>query len=190
MDKRKTFKIIIAVLVTLIIIGLFCILFFNKREGTELNGITEEYTPAEEITEEQIRQTIVTLYYNQKETNTLMPEARLIDVKLLAENPYETLLNLLISGPKNDKLESCIPEGTVLKSAELRNDVVYLDLSKEFVENHVGGEDKEKQTIDAIVNTLTELNEVKSVRILIEGEENLAFKDEIINFKDNIIRNY
>ena len=190
MDKRKIFKIIMVILITLILIGIIVFIIFGKKEKTEENSITEEYTPAQEITGEQMRQTIVTLYYNQKETNTLMPEARLIDVKLLAENPYVTLINLLISEPKNDKLESCIPEGTVLISAELKNDIVFLNFSNELILNHIGGESKEKQTIDAIVNTLTELNEVNSVRILINGEEDLSFQDNLVNFKENFQRNY
>ena len=191
MDKRKIFKIIAIILILSIVIGIVVFLFLNRNiKQKDDSIIKEEYTPLEEITNEQIRQTIVTLYFNQKETNTLMPEARLIDAKLLAENPYVTLINLLMSEPKNDKLESCIPEGTVLINAEVKNDVVILNFSNEFIANHIGGEEKEKQTIDAIVNTLTELNEVNYVRILINGEENLSFQDNIINFQDNFIRNY
>lgn len=189
MEKKKMFKIVFISFIILILIGIIVILFLNKKEKEEENVITEEYTPAEEITDEQVRQTIITLYYKQKETNTLMPEARLIDVKLLAENPYLTLINLLIAEPKSDKLESCIATGTTVKSAQIKNDVVYVDFSSEFIENHPGGEEQEKQTIDAIVNTLTELNEVKAVRILINGEENLGFHDNGINFEENFIRN-
>ncbi len=192
MDRKKLFKIICIILIVLILIGIGTVLLLkrsgkNKKEDKDM--YIEEYTPKEEITNEQIRQTIVTLYFNQKETNTLMPEARLIDAKLLTENPYVTLINLLISEPKNDKLESCIPEGTTVIGAELKNDVVYLNLSNEFISKHIGGEGKERQTIDAIVNTLTELNEVNAVRILIDGEENLCFQDNIINFAENFKKN-
>ena len=44
--------------------------------------------------------------------------------------------------------------------------------------------------IYAIVNTLTELNEVSGVKILINGEQNLGFNDNKINFKDIFGRNY
>ena len=189
MDRKKLFRIVIITLAILLLIGILIYVFFNQSNEDQNNDIIREYTPSEEITGEQMRQTIVTLYYNQKETNTLMPEARLIDAKLLTQNPYKTLIDLLISQPKNDKLETCIPKDTRINKVEIKNDIVYVDFSNEFVTNHVGGEEKEKQTIDAIVNTVTELNEVKYVRILIEGEENLAFQDNLINFKENFKRN-
>ncbi len=71
-----------------------------------------EYQPEEEISNEQMRQTIVSLYYKNKETGELMPEGRIIDSKKLLGNPYKKLVELLIEQPKNDKLESAIPNET------------------------------------------------------------------------------
>lgn len=68
-----------------------------------------EYTPEEEIDVAGLRQTVVSLYFNQKDTNTLIPEARRVDVKDLTKNPYEMLTKLLIDGPKNEGLEKVIP---------------------------------------------------------------------------------
>ncbi|MFU2362245.1 MAG: GerMN domain-containing protein, partial [Clostridiales bacterium] len=39
------------------------------------------------------------------------------------------------------------------------------------------------------VNTLTELNEVNGVKILINGQENKEFKGGKFNFKDTFTRN-
>lgn len=181
------------ILIILLIIGIIAIggyLIFNKIQNkNEENQIEiKDYTPQEEISEEELRKTIISLYFNNKETNTLMPEARLIDVKILAKNPYEEIVNLLIKGPKSEKLEKVIPEGTILNEAEIIGNVVYLDFSKEFIENHKGGSEEESKTIYSIVNTLLELNEVKSVRILINGEENKSFKDGAINFNNNFVK--
>lgn len=60
------------------------------------------------MTEEQERQTMIALYYTNIETNTLTPEARVIDAKSLLENPYKTLVTYLIETPKNEKLKSSI----------------------------------------------------------------------------------
>ena len=186
MKKDNKIKgIVIVAIVLLIMIGIIIFLFWGKEEEVEF---IEEYTPQQEISQEQERQTIVSIYYNNKETNTLMPEARLIDVKELAKNPYVVLLNLAIQKPKSDKLESAIPEGTQVISVEVKQDIAYVNLSSEFIENHQGGAEKEAESVYAIVNTLTELNEVNSIRILIEGEENKAFTDNIINFKENFVR--
>ena len=72
--------------------------------------------------------------------------------------------------------------------AELKNDIVYLDLSKEFVDNHVGGEKEESTTIYSIVNTLTELTEVNGVKILIDGKEDGEFKDGKIKFTNPFVK--
>lgn len=181
--KKKLWLILI--LAFLIIIGVIVFIFCNRDEEV---AIIEEYTPQEEISDEQQRQTIVSIYYNNKQTNTLMPEARLIDVKALNDNPYTVLINLAINEPKNDKLESAIPEGTNLISVEVKKEVAYVNLSEEFINNNKGGAEAEAKSVYAIVNTLTELNEVNSVRILIAGEENREFNDGAINFKDNFVR--
>lgn len=187
MNKKKIITIILLVL-GIVIIGGYLIYSNTQNKEDENNVQINDYTPQEEITEEQLRKTIVSLYFNNKETNTLMPEARLIDVKLLAENPYEELVNLLIEGPKSDKLEKVIPEETKLNNAKIIGNVVCLDFSKEFIENHIGGAEEESKTIYSIVNTLIELNEVDSVKILIDGEENKSFKDNAINFNDNFVK--
>lgn len=116
-----------------------------------------------------------------------MPEGRLIDVKELVNEPYRKLMELLMQGPQNTGLTKTIPDGTRVNKAEVKGDTLYLDLSKEFVENHEGGETKESATIYSIVNTMTNLTEVNSVKILIEGEENKAFKDEKIKFDDPFV---
>lgn len=181
--NKKVF-IIIAIILIVCIIGLGAyLLICNNREPQE-----NEIQPEEEISDEQMRQTIVTLYFQNKETKELMPEGRMIDSKELLSDPYTTLLELLIEGPKSEKLQSVIPNGTRVVKTELKGDMVYVDLSKEFIDNHEGGQEAENITVYAIVSTLTELNEVNSVKILINGRENQAFKDNKINFKDAFVR--
>ena len=178
--NRKTLIIIIVLVIAIAITGI--LLWSNRSKNTEENVIQ----PQEEITDEQMRTALVTLYYINKETKELTPEGKMIDVKKLLTDPYETLINLLIEQPKNEKLQSAIPNGTKVLGAELKGDVVYLDLSNEFIENNSV---EEKTIINAIVNTLTELNEVNGVKILINGQENKEFKGGKVNFKDTFTRN-
>ncbi len=181
--NRKVFLTIIAILV-IGIVGVTIYLLTNK--GTDVSQ--NEIQPQEEVGSDTMRQTIVTLYYQNKETKELMPEGRMVDSKTLLTDPYATLMGLLLEGPKNEKLQTVIPEGTRVVKAELKGDTVYLDLSKEFIDNHKGGQEAENMTIYAIVNTLTQLNEVNSVKILINGREDQAFKDNKINFKNAFVR--
>lgn len=180
--NRKVKAILIILLILIIGIGVWW--YLNSQKEQEVT----EYKPEEEISDEQLRQTIVSLYFINKDTNELMPEGRLIDVKLLLDEPYTTLMQLLIDGPKNEKLERTMPEGTKINKMELKKDVLYVDLSKEFIENHQGGEENESKTIYSIVNTMTGLTEVNGIKILIDGEENKEFKDKKINFKEIFVK--
>ena len=177
-------KIIIAIIVVILLGGgVWYFLFYNKNAETEVN----EIIPEEEISEEQMRQTIVSLYFYNENTKSLVPEGRLIDVKELVEKPYDKLMELLMQGPNNTELSKTIPEGTKVNKIELKGDTLYIDFSKEFVDNHEGGEEKEKATIYSIVNTMTNLTEVNSIKILIDGEENKAFNDNKIKFDDPFV---
>jgi germination protein M len=176
--------IFIFIIVIAIIVIIMCIIK-NKNK----NEINEEYEPQEEISTEQERNTMISLYFVNKTTRRIEPEARLIDVKDLISNPYTILVNLLIAEPKNENLESAIPEGTILLGAELEGDTLILNFSEEFVNNHQGGEEEEEKTIESLVNTLTALKEVNSIKILINGEENRSFNDEKINFTQKFIIN-
>lgn len=182
MNKKIFITVIVILILAIIGIGVY-LLLQNNSEPTQ-----NEIKPEEEISDEQMRQTIVTLYYQNKETKELMPEGRMIDVKTLLTEPYTTLISLLIETPKNEKLKSSLPEGTRILKAELKGDIVYVDLSKEFIDNHPGGMEEENATIYAIVNTLTELNEVNGIKILINGKEDQGFKDGKVNFKNAFVR--
>ena len=175
MNKKKLIVIIIISIILFFLIGYYYI-FKHKN--------IEDILPEEEISEEQYRKTMVTLYYKNKNSNDLMPEVRLIDVKLLINEPYTSLINMLMEEPKNENLEKTIPKDTKINKIELISDILFIDFSKEFIENHPGGIDEEKNTIYSIVNTVTELTEVNGVKILIENEENKAFKDNNINFNE------
>ena len=177
MNKKVVIAVIIVVLL-LLILGVWYFLFYHKNNEAEVN----EIIPEEEISEEQMRQTIVSLYFYNETTQSLVPEGRLIDAKELLEEPYVKLMELLIEGPQNNSLTGTIPEGTRVNKAERKGDILYLDLSKEFIENHSGGETQESSTIYSIVNTMTNLTEVNAVKILIDGEENKAFNDNLIKF--------
>lgn len=178
-------KIILSIIIVLILVGvgIWYFFFYNQNTQSEENQII----PEEEISEDQMRQTIVSLYFYNNDTKSLVSEGRLIDVKELLENPYKRLMELLIEGPQNTNLSKTIPDGTKVNKAEIKGDILYLDLSKEFIENHAGGEEAESATIYSIVNAMTNLTEVNAVKILIDGEENKSFKDNKIKFDDPFV---
>ena len=180
-------RIIIILVFIILIIGIITgVYFIVKNKNTEKE--MTEYTPQEEISEEQMRQTMVSLYF--KNDNGLIPEARLIDVKELINNPYEKILNMLIQGPKNETLKKTIPEGTKINKIEKEGENLIIDFSSEFIEKHIGGELEEKLTIQSIVKTVTELTEINGIKIKINGEDNKEFKDGKIKFNKIFNRDF
>lgn len=180
---NKKIILIIIILAILIGVGVWYFFYFSENNEQQVN----EIIPEEEISEEQMRQTIVSLYFYNESAKSLASEGRLIDAKELVEDPYRKLMELLIEGPQNTSLSKTIPDGTRVNKAELKGETLYLDLSKEFIENHQGGEEQESITIYSIVNTMTNLTEVNAVKILIDGKENQAFKDNKIKFDDPFV---
>lgn len=182
-NKRFKMFIGIVIIVALVIIAGFYI--FQKLNNT---SYFEEYTPEQEISDEQFRSTNVKLFFKEADSNNLKVESRNIDAKDLISNPYLTLVNLLIQGPTGAGLQATIPEGTTVNNANLSGDMLVLDLSESFINNHPGSAEAESATIYSIVNTLTELTEVNSVKFLINGQENCAFSDNMINFSNPFVR--
>lgn len=175
MHNKKITIIFSGLLIIILLVGFFAIKYVkNKKERENIN---DEYTPQEEISEEQLRQTIVSLYFKSKETKELVPEARLIDIKEIINDPCDKLVELLIEGPKNEKEERIIPENTKLNKSYMDDDCVVLDFSNELL-NYNKTEEKGKETlINSLVNTLTQLTEVNKVKILIDGTENEEFNE-------------
>lgn len=178
-------KIILIIIIIALVVAV--ILYIVKSQTKD--KVYEEYEPEEEISEEQERQTMVSLYFINKTTGKVEPEARLVDVKALIADPYTVIVNMLIDGPKNENHEKAIPEGTMLIGANMEGDILKLNFSSEFIDNHKGGKEEEEKTIESIVNTVTELTEVNAVKILINGEENQKFKDGEVELSQNFIRN-
>lgn len=181
--KRKRIIIIVSVVIVAVVVCIF--IYLNKKK---YNASINEIEPEEEISLSQERKTMVSLYFKNKTTNNIEPEGRLVDVKDLVDNPYVTILNLLITGAQNEALEKTIPEGTIVNSAKIEGDILKIDLSQEFIDNQTEGEEQEMYTIKSIVNSLTELSEVNSVKILINGEENKEYKDGKVTFTKEFYR--
>lgn len=122
----------------------------------------------------------VKLYFANSDYTKLLEERRTIEV-----NPNEPIekyvVEQLISGPKEENHYSTIPTETKIRSinTEKSDSMCYVDLSSEFVSRHIGGEKQELMTIYSIVNSLTNLETIKKVQFLIEGEKQNEFKGNV-----------
>lgn len=174
MDKFKI-RIIFGVLIIIIGVGGFFVVK-NVKENNVLYEIGEEYTPEAELSEEQDKQTIVSLFFIDKQSNKLTPEARIVDAKELITMPCERLMELLIDGPKNEKLDKVIPKGTKILKTFTEKDCLTIDFTKDFLNYDMEKENAKDNLINSIINTMTQLTEINEVKFLIEGQENEQFK--------------
>lgn len=167
MKKKKKIIIAIITLILIIIIGIF---IYNNISIENTGEEYQDYTPQEEISEEQMRQTKVILYFVNSETGELETETKIVDVNLLINEPYKEIMNWLMKGPQSSNLNAIIPEGTVMHDIKIEKSCAIINLSNEFL-NYKTEENKFK-IINSIVNTLTNLKEINSVKFLINGETN------------------
>lgn len=174
MKNKKVLILFIISVILIVVIGYFAIKFVKQKKNNEIQN---EYIPQEEISEEQSRETIVSLYFSDKETGLLKPEARLVNVKELMKEPYKTLIELLVEGPKNDKLKVVIPENTKLLNATLDKECLTLDFSSEILNYNKDDNMLKNNLVYSIVNTVTELNEVNKVKFLVDGQASNEFEE-------------
>ncbi len=167
--------IILGIVILIVIIGTVIVINVD---------VETEYIPESEIEEVELRKTIVSLYFREKETGEIVKETRLIDSKELLKNPYEKLINMLQDGPQNSNFESILPENVSIIETKYESGCVTINFNSEF--SNI--EDKSK-IIEAIEKTLKELTEVTQVKILIDGNEfkNLEDNSKADNETQNVI---
>ena len=180
---KKNKKKIIAIITLILISGAVYFIYRNISIEKIENNVDEyqDYTPEEEISDEQMRQTKVILFFANSETGEIESEVKIVDVNLLINEPYKQIMNWLINGPQSSNLKKLIPEGTAIHNIKVEKSCAIINLSNEFL-NYETEENKLK-IINSIVNTLTNLKEINSVKFLINGEENEKFSE--IYLKNN-----
>lgn len=162
--KIIMYGIIILLIIFIIIIGYIVI---NNRKNKSIY----EFIPFEEISEEQLRKTNISLYFENKENKEIDKEIVQIDSKELLNKPEEKLLNLLLKGPQNNNLNKLIPNETKIIKTRIEKGILYITFSNEFNEINNFTEVERKKTINSIKMTLTQLSEINDIKI--EINENI-----------------
>lgn len=109
----------------------------------------------------------LSFYYPDKNKIRLASEERFLSYtnKMLEE----VLINELLKGPRNKEMIRIIPEKTKLLSVKTIGEVTYVNFSKHIQSKDVSEKD-EAFIVYSIVNTLSQLSNVNSIQILIDGE--------------------
>lgn len=113
------------------------------------------------------------LYFATSDAGQLKAESRSLDFDFDGDNGelYFKLLTELKQGPENKNLKKTIPVGTKLLDYSLKDKEITLNFNLALRNNHWGGSTGEILTVYSIVNTYTKLDEIDSVKIILEGQE-------------------
>lgn len=151
-----------------------------RKANGEIQGVMKkndvvmgEILPPEPLNHEKIK-----LYFSNQDTSELVEEEREVEV-----NPNQHLakyiMEQLIVGPRDSNHLATVPPETKIKDIKVKDGVCYVDLSEEFITKHTGGSFSESITIYSIVNSLTEIPEIKKVQFLIEGQKRQEFTGHV-----------
>lgn len=171
--KAKT-RSILAVLALLSIAGML----FASGCSTEVLGADSRKDPDGSETPSTKRKVELTLYFSDDQAMEVLPEKRTVEIdEDETQMPLEKLAVLeLLKGPQDADLKKTLPPEAKLLSVKVKDGVAILDFSKELQAGHWGGSAGETMTIDSLLYTLTEIDGIDRVQVLIEGEviESLA----------------
>lgn len=114
-------------------------------------------------------QTTVKLYFSDENGRYLVEETRSRFFTSESDIPAYVLQQLL-AGPQRDHALATLPEGTSLLGVQVENGQCAVNFSEEFLLNRPQNYELARMTVFSVVNSLTELPEIESVRILCAGE--------------------
>ncbi len=157
MNKKKIFTLIFMA----VMIGI-CIIKITTDEEIVINN---EVFKSGETTK-------ILLYFYDSEREMLAPEYREVSLNEIKENMEHTIVNELLKGPAISGFERVLPKGVKLNSIKVENGKATVDLSEELVGKEVNeaSEEERVKKIFSIVYTLTEIKEINSVEIRVNGE--------------------
>lgn len=110
----------------------------------------------------------VTLYFPLNDGGGLGREIR--SIRVTDQQPLaQYLINELIKGPQTEGLYASMNGETKIHSVEIMNGICFVNFTQSFIEKNAGSAEQEKLTITSIVDSLTELDNIERVQILIDG---------------------
>ena len=176
MNKKR----MLGAIITIAFVGIGIYFLFKNIELKKVEDEYQDYTPQEEISDENSQQTKIILYF-KNENDELEKEIRVINANILLKEPEKQLINYLIKGPQNNNLQKLITDGTRLNEIKIEKNCAIINFSNEIL--NYKDENEKLKIINSIVNTLTNLKEINSIKILVNGSENENFSDEYLRIK-------
>jgi germination protein M len=112
--------------------------------------------------------TDLTLYFASADGMSVVPETRHVYYSRNVSID-KLIVDQLLKGPNEEGLQSALPQGTKLNSISISEDGVCIANFDATLETTITGV-TENVTLYSIVNSLTELDSIKQVQIMVNGE--------------------
>ena len=109
------------------------------------------------------------LYYSDVNGQYLIEEQR-TEQFVCKEDIPRYVLQQLISGPSTTAARPALPQDTQLLSLKLEDGICTVSLSQEFYDNRPVTTEEALVALYSIVNSLTSLEDIEGVRILVDGD--------------------
>lgn len=119
--------------------------------------------------EQQGKVIAMNLYFATLDNSAVPKEKREVTVKDGAV--MRAAIEALLEGPKSSELRKTIPDGTKLLGIKRDGSTAVVDFSKEYTQVNGVAEIVENTSV---VNTLTEIQGIEKVKILVEGKDLIA----------------
>lgn len=124
------------------------------------------------------------IYYPDKSLSKLVAEERTARFKKSLE---ATIVRELLRGSQNGSPFG-FPKGTKVLDVSRKEDLVKVNLSRDFIKNFSGNENVELMTVYSLVNSLTEIPGVKRVEIRVQGKGR-EFLNKRVSIREPLERN-
>lgn len=137
----------------------------------------------------QLENREVTLYFADDQAMYVVPEKRNINMEQNASKDklIKVLLEEMIKGPTNTDLYPTIPKETRVNSVVVVGERATIDFSEEMYTKHSRGAAGEDMTLTSIANTLTEIEGIKEIVLLLNGKP-LNIEHAIIDSNNPLTR--
>lgn len=145
----------------------------------------------------------VSVYARGAKVNTVTARLYFVDAEMLRLIPVEMqlpdappqrmaqrVLSELIKGrDDNPKIRRIIPNVKRGMTVKVRDGCAFVDIKSEIKENHPDGRDLEVLTVYQIVNSLTEIDGIQTVRFTVGGEVTRNFMGHI-DMRETFVPDY
>lgn len=152
----------------------------STTTGEEIGKISRNdvaYGPQDRVVAKE--ETIV-IYFPDESEEYLVAESREIEVQA-SLSIEKLILSELMKGPDDSSLVQIIPSDVKVIGTETKDGVCFVNLSGDFVDKAANTPAAATMALYSIVNSLTELDTIDSVQILIDGKTGVEFGTYVLD---------